>query len=184
MMPAMKLKPKDQSLKEFVATLKPWEVSKVQYENLTKDEFQRIVAADPAQRLIDMMDNGASMRDIVVEGVARIDRLLARLLALDGYTEVVKLHRRIEEAHKRGLISDKEILNAHREIRNAFGHDPDLHHIEHDDNVRKSCQQTLPQGAPSEMSLRQQYVFGLMATILNLEGAVNKRGELSRSHDG
>lgn len=170
-------KPKDQTLDGSLKTAKLYEWVELPLENLTKQEFQLIIGADLQQRLLDMMQSGTSTRDIVVEGVGLVDLLLARLLSLDGYTKKANLHDRIEEAHKRGLISDKAKLHIHRKIRNAFAHDPELHHLEHDDKVHALCQHVLPGGAvPEGFRLREQYVFAVMAPLLELEKAVKKRG--------
>jgi len=108
------------------------------------------------------------LRRFVVPGAAE------RLFSLHG--KVKDLETKIELAFGLGLIDDQErvYLNALRRIRNAFAHDPALHHFEHDEKVLGLIRSIPPkfEGAPFDVPTRSHLCMLMFAIYVGLEKRV------------
>lgn len=183
----MTTKTKHQSLEAIARALTPGSISNIPIDTLTKEEFQQIIAPDPKQRFLDLEHIGTN-RDMILEGVGLLDvaltELLRRFVVPDAAEKLFSAHGKIKDLEAKielsfglGLIDAEEraYLNALRRIRNAFAHDPTLHHFEHDEKVVGLIRSIPPkfQGAPFHVSTRRHLCTLMFGIYISLEHRVS-----------
>jgi hypothetical protein len=122
-----------------------------------------------------MIQGRAAPRDVTIESAALLDQQLASLLTANGQSARGDLNAKIERAFQHRLISehDHRVLHRVRRIRNAFGHDPDLHHFEHDETVRQLCDE-LAMANESPMSRCERFAWAALCVAVTLQNAIGK----------
>lgn len=138
-----------------------------------------IIGDEATTRIYDLaIDQGMSARELTVESAALLDQLLAALLHAVGLKKIPgTFHGKIEEAFKQGLITTDVRDRLHAvDIRNAFGHDPDLRHFEHDAEVLQLCGNRSTGPEPAQMATpRWRFALSASHVARKLKDAIEER---------
>jgi hypothetical protein len=149
----------DETLEQFLERIPESTFVEVPLESITKDEYKRMLG-HPRERILELTRT-SSNRDLVIESFGIVLEPVVELLATAVRVDmrhklfgkggrITSDDARIELAYGLGLISKDDCSNLQtlRGVRNAFAHDPDLHHFEHDSKVLGAVR-SMPIGAPA-----------------------------------
>lgn len=173
-------------LKQIVDEMPANSWLKISSKDISKEDFKIIMGGTKIRRLINSMENDSD-RDLVIQCVATLERLVGELLAeYENYagTHNLQIPKKndnfgpriqISFKHKLIKIEQRDNLDLLRKVRNKFAHDPDLYRIIHDDEVCDWIKQlsTYKNALPIvELSLRETVTFMSVHLTSILETAI------------